>query len=109
MDKSVKLSQFNMYANGSLLIFSDGEMWLERDEINYDYSKGDKIHKVVEGETLTRIAWKYYRGLVGNSQFYWYLIADVNDIENPMDLSDYVGKNIIIPDLLKIKLIDLQN
>ena len=64
----------------------------------------DQFHKVMETDTITQIAWMYWRKEIEDASKYWWVIADVNLIENPLDLSAYVGKNILIPNLTLILL-----
>ena len=61
--------------------------------------KNDKFHHVLKGEILTMIAWKEYSDIVDIPQFYWWIIAEANEILNPLDITEYEGTQIIIPDL----------
>ncbi len=45
------------------------------------------------------IAWKEYSDIVDIPQFYWWIIAEANEILNPLDITEYEGTQIIIPDL----------
>jgi len=104
----ITLRTFDLYANGYIEEFADGEKYLERDEIVYSGEDSDRFHTVKETDTLTRIAYKYYKDIMQTPQQYWHIIADANDIVNPLDLAEYIGQDLIIPDpvLFQIKLIN---
>ena len=96
------------YFDGILHEFSNGEKLLTRQKIQYKSSPEDKKHIIIGGDTLSKIAKKYYTGKVKNPELYYYIIADVNDIINPQsfdDLQDLIGFEILIPDILTAKLI----
>lgn len=101
---SVKVSQYELYYDAKLIEFSDGDSILEREPITYTNSINDRYHTVNIEDQLDAIAYKYWNKIVANSEFYWWVIAEVNEIENPLDISDYVGKKLLIPDILKVKL-----
>ena len=87
----------DLYFNGRLLAFEDGEQLLERELISYESRQPDVYHSVQQGDTITYIAWKYYRSFTPNATHYWKYIADANNIENPLDISSLVGSEILIP------------
>lgn len=95
----MELKTFDLYNSGYIEEFSDGSKYLERDEVDYDGNDTDRIHTVKQNDTITRIAYVYYKDLVKNPQQHWWKIADANtEILNPMDLSDLIGYDIVIPD-----------
>ena len=49
----------DLYFNGRLLAFEDGEQLLERELISYESRQPDVYHSVQQGDTITYIAWKY--------------------------------------------------
>lgn len=83
----------DLYNTGNILEFKNGEPLLERTKYTRTEDISDQIHTIVEGDTLTSIANKYYQ-----EPLYWYLIADINEIFNPFELE--IGTNIIIPNLM---------
>ena len=97
-----ELSQDNPYADGIVFEYEDGSQELERNAYNYAISGLEKIHTVSEGETLEGIAYQYYRKMVNNPGRYVVLLAEVNQIDNPLNLSDLTGTQLIIPDVLKL-------
>lgn len=76
--------------------FSDGTIELERTQYKHKNSIGDIIHTIMEGDTLTLLAYRYY-----GEPLYWYLIADINNVLNPFDLS--IGVKLIIPNIKNYK------
>lgn len=100
-----KVKDFDLYYNGQIIQFEDSTQLLEREPIEYVPSERDQRHVVQGGDRLTFLAWKYYTPIAGdNAPKYWKYIADANQIFNPLDLSEYVGKEIIIPDFNSMKL-----
>lgn len=101
----MEAKDFDLYFKGMIIDFGDGIGMLERTDIPYVPSPGDRFHTVIGGETITHIAYKEYKDVAGErAPFYWKYIADANNIMNPLDLTEYVGKMIIIPDFNLMKL-----
>lgn len=104
----LELSNENLYAyNANMIVMEDdGSEELERKTLPYVFSNQDKTYTIKEGDTIDKIAFEQYSGKVLNPEKYWFYIADVNAtvIENPLDLSELVGKMIIIPDVLLLGL-----
>lgn len=99
-----ELSEYNLYYNGRIEKLSDGREYLERDLLNHIESEYDVYHTVKEGERIEQIAYNYYKDVTTNPHLYWKYIADVNKIVEPIDLSEYVGLQIIIPDFRKMQI-----
>lgn len=79
------------YNDFDIIQFKEGDLALDRRFYQYRPSRGDKHHTVIEDERLDTIAFKYYR-----DSTLWYLIADVNEIFNP--LAKLVpGTELLIP------------
>jgi hypothetical protein len=102
----MEAKDFDLYFKGQIIDFGDGTGLLERKELAYTPSPGDKFHKVIGGETITKIAWKEYKDQAGErAPFYWkYIVAANPSIMNPLDLTEFVGKMLIIPDFNLMKL-----
>ena len=92
----VKLS--NQYSTGFIVtIVEDKVDILKRNKLVYESSSvNDRTHIIKGGETIWQISLDFYEA----SKWYW-VILDVNDIENPMELTK--GIEILIPDLDLIK------
>lgn len=100
----VLLKQSNMFYNGKIIMFEDGTSEIVREEMTFIKSENDKYYTVQIDDLLDNIAFKFYKGIVEEPYLYWFLIADANKIENPLDLSDWVGKDILIPDIILAQL-----
>ena len=87
----------HLYYNGYYINYKENERSLERLQIIHREDLDDKSHIIRDGDTLTSISDKYY----GDSLM-WYLIADVNQIDNPFILD--VGISLIIPNIKKYDL-----
>ena len=99
MPTEIKISLDNLYAyNSRISVLEDGTEELQRNVIEYKASDKDRLERVKISDTIDKIAYRVYKDFLPNAQRYWFLIADVNNIENPLDLSAYIGKSLIIPD-----------
>lgn len=104
MEDNIERRDFDLYYNGRVIAFDDGSKILERDKIDYKSTQPDIYHTVQGGDTLTYLAWKYYNKITPNASRYWKYIADVNNILNPLDISEYIGYELLIPNFNLIKL-----
>ena len=94
----MRLRNSNLYADGKLVSVSSSEDILIRELVTVPSGPGDGYHRVSNTDEITVIAFKYYKDKTERAAEYWWLIADANDIANPMDLSDWVGRQLRIPD-----------
>lgn len=99
-----ELSENNLYVNGRIIQFADGEQILIREKIVYVGKEQDTYHTVRDFDEIGALAWRYYKKYVQDASKYWWVIADVNNIHNPFDLTEWVGKELLIPNILTIKL-----
>ena len=98
---TLELKKYDLYGNGVVENYPNGEQYLIREKIEYSGNEDDSFHVVKETDTLTYIAWLYYKDVVENPSKYWWVIADANNIEFPLDLSSWIGSEIMIPSLTK--------
>jgi hypothetical protein len=104
MDTTVQ--DFDLYYNAFIILLDDGEMLLQRNLIPYQSSSPDEYHTVIDGDTITGIAYKFYRFYTDDAPKYWKYIADANNITNPLDLTSYIGQSLLIPNYHLIKLLE---
>jgi len=78
------------YTNGSIIRYEERDVSLHRRRYIHKEDLEDKAYTIKEEDKLTTIAFRFY----GNPLL-WFLIADINEIENPFELT--VGDDIIIP------------
>jgi len=100
---STDLNTNNLYANGSIVQFENGEQILIRPKFTIDQFTNFDYYTVTQGEELTSIAQRVYGRKVKDPSKYWGVIADVNNIFDPLDLSKLVGTDIYVPDILEVK------
>lgn len=101
----LRIRRHNMFITGKIFDFpEDGEQLLLRDKIVYRSSVFDLSHSVKSNDTIWGIAYQHYRDKVQNPSRYWWVIADANDIFNPLDISELVGTEIIVPDISSVQL-----
>lgn len=91
-NKTLNLNPDSLHSDGYIIPLDDGKFLLKRDKIQYKpvVSK-DRIHIVRQGDNLWDLSFLYYK----NSKK-WKLIADANNIFNPLEL--IIGTSLIIPD-----------
>lgn len=101
----LRIRRFNMYQTGKVYDFpNDGEKALLRDKIIYKPTIYDETHTVKTNDTIWGIAYQHYRDKVPNPSRYWWIIADVNNIFKPHDISELIGTKIIIPSITNVEL-----
>jgi len=80
----------SLYERGTIYKFTDGSLSLDRAPIIYPGKLTDDYHTVREGQSLLDIAVEKY-----NDPFLWYLIADVNDIDDIFNIP--INTTLLIP------------
>lgn len=88
----------SLYERGFIFKFPDGDLSLERKPIIYPKKLSDEFHVVKQGQSLIDIAVERY-----NDPFLWYVIADVNLIDDIFDIP--VNTTLLIPNLENIIMI----
>jgi hypothetical protein len=101
---TLTLKNDNLYQTGQIEQYSDGTEMLIREKIAYVKTGKEKIYTIRKGDTLRKIAFDKYKNIISEPQNWWWVIADINEIENPLFLSELIGTKIIIPDLYQAKL-----
>lgn len=101
------LKSNNLYRNGTVGLFTTGEGILNRELVSFKGTEQDEYHIVRQEDRIDLIANKFYSKRVADASKFWWVIADANDIENPLDLSSIVGSRILIPNILNV-LLELQ-
>lgn len=97
--QELELRLNNLYRTGAVETFANGEQMLLREPLAVPGSLQDKYHTLKEGQDLDWVAWFYYKDLAADTSKLWWVIADANEVYNPFDLSDYVGKQLVVPDI----------
>lgn len=87
----------DLYTDGYIINYQEGDRSLQRRPIIHREDLEDKSYIVKQDDTLTSISYKFY-----GEPLYWYIIADVNNIDNPFILT--IGKSLIIPNINKYDL-----
>lgn len=102
----LEVNKNNIYSTGRLIEFESGESLLLRKKLSIELFTDDQydFYEVNTGDRLPDIAAFEYEGKVKDPSKYWWVIADVNNIHRPFDISDLEGKSIIIPHIQDVKL-----
>lgn len=97
---ALEVKIYDPYVTGFVVTLATGGKLLKRRNLSYSVGNSidERSHVIRYGEELWMIARKYY----GNAR-YWWVIADVNEIINPIDLTP--GDELIIPPIDLIKTI----
>ena len=90
----------NLYRNGEIIAFDNGELALTRSQLEIEGTLQDEYYTVLAKDELTLIAYNKYNKFVEDASKFWWVIADANSINNPLDLSDLVGQEILIPNII---------
>lgn len=96
----IELRRNNPYSTGEIFIFPEGDYLLDRVEFTYVKSIRDRYFTVNQEDNINDIAFKAY----GNSKWWW-VIADINNITFPFELS--MGSTLLVPDLDKLLITNL--
>jgi len=84
------ISQNSRYANCTKYKYGDREILNLREPVNSGPHPDDRFHKVIEGERIDILAYKYF----GDPKLWW-VICDYNHISFPLDLQ--IGQILRIP------------
>ena len=99
--EQIRLPLGSLYSDAQVIRIQGDTPQLSRIELDWQGNIDDRVYTVRIGDTLMSIADAEYRAIKGNDakQYFW-LIADANkQISNPLELSDFVGKEIVIPNI----------
>lgn len=100
----ITLKDNNLYQNGRIIVFDNGEEELERDLLTFPGDEKDSYYTIKAGDELTKIAEAKYKDFADDAGKYWWILADANNIENPLDISELIGQDIVIPSFEKFSL-----
>lgn len=92
----------NLFRNGFIVEFANGEQLLLRDKLEWSGSIEDEYYTLKQWDRLDTLAYKKYSDFVEDASKYWWVIADANNITNPLILKDFIGKEILIPNILNV-------
>jgi hypothetical protein len=102
----LRLNDDNPYSGGELLVRDDDTAELHVVLPDYQPGPGDRFHPaLLPGQMLDQVAWEYWQDEVENAERWWWVLASVNNIDNPLDLTEHVGRRLLIPDLARYRLL----
>lgn len=99
MSSLLDITEYSILNGGWVFDYPDGTRDIVPSLINYEITSADRFHLVQPGDTLKALSYKYYADQRQNAAEYWHYIYKANDMDNPFDLSVFIGGNIIIPDI----------
>lgn len=100
MATDLRLNNSSLYSDGVVVEINGDTPELYRDEVEWRGNIDDQNYTVRIGDTALSIAYAKYRDNFEDPERYYWLIMDANkEIENALDLSEFVGKDIIVPNI----------
>jgi nucleoid-associated protein YgaU len=103
MEEQLILPENNLYYKGYIVVLPNGDTFLEAADYVAPTKPKFTLHTVVQGDEITKLAYKYYKGIVPDASKYWHFIANANDLETPWALE--IGMVLQIPDVLQLRLL----
>lgn len=104
MSDTLKLREENLYSTGRITTFDDGTQELDQGDFSIVGTQNDFYLTPSQGQRLDSIAYDQYKDTVPNPGKRWWVIALANDVENPLDDTEFIGKEIVVPNILDFKL-----
>ena len=107
---ALQLKRSDLYQNGKVIEFDNGEQLLIRDTLPVKQELGDSYVSPKDGGQLPLQAFAAYADLVENANQYWWLLADRNNVFDPLEvnlvddnaeLTEIQDTEIVIPNILK--------
>lgn len=107
---AIQLKQSDLYQNGQIIQLNDDEQLLLRETLPVKQEEGDSYIEPKEGAELNLLAFYAYEQVVDNANQYWWLIADRNNVFNPLapnmvvgdgDLVEIWDVEVVLPNILK--------
>lgn len=92
------MTKIDLYSDSYTINYREGDSSLQRRAINHEADIDDKLYIVIQGDTITSIAYRFYR-----IPQYWFIIADANNLINPFNIE--MGDSLIIPNLDKYEVL----
>lgn len=106
----IQLKQSDLYQNGRIIQLDGDEQLLVRDTLEVKQEEGDSYIEPKEGGELNLLAYFAYKDVVNNANQYWWLLADRNNVFNPLapdlvvndgDLIFISETEVVLPNILK--------
>lgn len=107
---ALQLKRSDLYQNGRVIEFANGEQLLIRNTLPVKQDLGDSYVSPKEDDQLPLLAFNGYVDLVENANQYWWLLADRNNVFDPLQvnlvddsaaLTQIEDTEIVIPNILK--------
>lgn len=108
----INLHESNLYQNGRVYELGGGLELLQRERYPADGSPTDSVVAVTVGQDLRLLAFARYLDKVARPDNYWWLIADRNNVFNPLFGTatdddgvefDVTTRPVLIPNVLRQK------
>jgi hypothetical protein len=105
---SLRLLDADLYQNGRIIQIDAVDAILIRDTLPVSQEQTDKYQDFNEEDELMGVAFNAYKDIVNIANYYWWLIADRNQVFNPLEKNFIIGdelmplggNEIVIPNVL---------
>lgn len=98
----IELPATNLYGNGYIERYDNTDI-LERSTLRIVPQEMDKWHIVGDMDMLDALAFRYYGNIDRDASSLWWILADANGIDNPLDISHLAGSFLLVPDYFRIQ------
>ena len=112
MAKNLNLLESDLYQNGSVFTLEQGKEVLLRERLPSGGQSGDSTANPIVGQDIRLLAFNRWRGLVERADCWWWLLADRNNVYNPLfnarvdsegNVVDVMAEPILVPNILRQK------
>jgi len=109
---SINVLESDLYQNGSVFVLDSGSQLLLRERYEARGQSGDTVAITKPGQDIRLLAFNRWKGLVARSDSWWWLIADRNNVFDPLfnvavdedgNEFDVMSRPVLIPNILKQK------
>lgn len=100
----MEVQVYSPFSTGKVMSFDDGTQELDMGDFSIVKTAQDDFYTPKTEERLDPIAFSFYNESVPDGDKYYWVIAIANDIEMPLDEDEFVGLELIIPNILDFKL-----
>jgi hypothetical protein len=94
---AIQVKDSDLYQNGRIIQLDGGEELLYRTPLPPKQEQTDNYIAPKTGDELNLLAYYAYKDIVKNANQYWWLLADRNEVFNPLALNVIVGDGELLP------------
>jgi hypothetical protein len=102
----VALSETNRFFGGSIETFEDGTQISVAPDIEAVLAnvKDFNLVDLRANQEISAVAYSQYSKIVSDASKYYWVLCVANDIPKAWELEDLVGTELVVPDIIQLKL-----